>query len=194
MDSEATPPAIGLFPLTPDRWDDLVTLFGASGAQGGCWCMWWRLPGYEFRQNAGRPNRAAFQAIVESGREPGLLAYSGNRPVGWVAVAPGADFLTRRLRSRYWQPVDGEAVWSINCFFIARDHRRLGLARLLLEGAVEYAAARGARIVEAYPKDLGQAQASDTAIYMGTIAMFSEAGFEEVARRHPTYAIMRRYL
>jgi hypothetical protein len=30
-------------PVTPDRWDDLVTLFGERGACGGCWCMAWRL-------------------------------------------------------------------------------------------------------------------------------------------------------
>jgi GNAT superfamily N-acetyltransferase len=186
--------AIAVYPLTAERWDDLTRLFGASGAQGGCWCMWWRLPGTEFGAGAGRKNREAFQAIVESGREPGLLAYAGDRPVGWVAVAPGEEFLARRLRSRYWKPVDEAPVWSINCFFIARDQRGAGLARLLLEAAVAYAAAHGARIVEAYPKDLGGAPANDTAVYMGTIGMFRDAGFTEVARRHPTYAIMRREL
>jgi hypothetical protein len=25
-------------PVTPDRWQDLIQLFGESGAHQGCWC------------------------------------------------------------------------------------------------------------------------------------------------------------
>ncbi|MFP5220586.1 MAG: hypothetical protein ACLGIG_12820 [Actinomycetes bacterium] len=35
-------------PVTADRWDDLVTLFGPSGAYSGCWCTWWRLGAAEW--------------------------------------------------------------------------------------------------------------------------------------------------
>ena len=30
-------------PLTPDRWDDFVKVFGQNGACAGCWCMYWRI-------------------------------------------------------------------------------------------------------------------------------------------------------
>ncbi len=30
-------------PLTPELWPALERLFGAHGACGGCWCMWWRV-------------------------------------------------------------------------------------------------------------------------------------------------------
>jgi len=29
--------------LTPRLWPALAELFGANGACGGCWCMWWRI-------------------------------------------------------------------------------------------------------------------------------------------------------
>jgi hypothetical protein len=35
-------------PLTPEIWDDFEALFGAHGAFGGCWCMYWRLTRREF--------------------------------------------------------------------------------------------------------------------------------------------------
>ncbi|MFQ5795421.1 MAG: hypothetical protein ACE5JP_10280 [Candidatus Bipolaricaulia bacterium] len=39
--SNAFDTTVEIHPLTPDRWDDLTTLFGKAGADGGCWCMYW---------------------------------------------------------------------------------------------------------------------------------------------------------
>ena len=41
------------YPVTTERWQDLETLFGASGAYAGCWCMWWRTTRSEFGKQAG---------------------------------------------------------------------------------------------------------------------------------------------
>ena len=50
---------VAIHPLTPQRWADLERLFGANGACGGCWCMWWRLKRPEFDAGKGEGNRAA---------------------------------------------------------------------------------------------------------------------------------------
>ncbi len=60
-------------PLTPNNWDDFEDLMGPRGAYGGCWCMWWRLTRKVFEQQQGEGNRRAMQAIVASGRVPGIL-------------------------------------------------------------------------------------------------------------------------
>src|SRR6476646_2856850 len=73
--------------LTPDRWAELVALFGPRGACAGCWCMFPRLTTAEWKTERAS-NRRAFQRIVRAGDPPGLLAYEDGRPVGWVAVAP----------------------------------------------------------------------------------------------------------
>ena len=82
-------------PLTPDRWDDLVEVFGGGegrGDCGRCWCMWWRLPRKAVGGNAGRGNKALFAARVQDGPPPGLVGYDGDGvPVGWVQVGPRAD-------------------------------------------------------------------------------------------------------
>ncbi len=44
-------------PLTTERWNDLETLFGKSGAYGGCWCMWWRTTRSEFSKQGNEGNR-----------------------------------------------------------------------------------------------------------------------------------------
>jgi uncharacterized protein YndB with AHSA1/START domain len=105
---------LSIHPLTPDRWDDLETLFGPRGAIGGCWCMWWRQTRSEYDRQKGEGNRQAMRAIVASGEIPGLLAYSGGRPVAWCSVAPRTAYPSLD-RSRVLQRVDDQPVWSIVC-------------------------------------------------------------------------------
>jgi GNAT superfamily N-acetyltransferase len=83
-------------------------------------------------------------------------------------------------------------VWSVVCFFIARPHRRKGLALRLLEGAVSYARETGASIVEGYPVEPA-APLPDAFAYTGLASIFRRAGFIEVARRSATRPIMRYY-
>ncbi|GIV97039.1 MAG: N-acetyltransferase [Herpetosiphonaceae bacterium] len=166
-----------------------MRLFGERGAYAGCWCMWWRLTGNEFSANRGAGNKQMLRQLVDSGRVPGLLAYVGDQPAGWCSVAPRREFV-RFERSRYWKPVDDQPVWSIVCFYVDRRYRGRGLARALLRAAVRYAAEHGAEVVEGYPRDSGQ-RLDASSLYIGSVAMFREAGFEEVARRHPERPVMR---
>jgi hypothetical protein len=84
--------ALRFAPLTPARWDDFVELFGPRGACGGCWCMWWRVERKDYRAGQGSLNKRCMKKIVDSGKPPGLLAYQGRRAVGWIAIAPRADY------------------------------------------------------------------------------------------------------
>jgi hypothetical protein len=82
---------IDVRPVTAERWNDLVELFGPSGAYSGCWCMFPRLSGAEFSANGNQGNRAAMQRIVKRNAVPGLLAYQDGRPVGWPASRSWRD-------------------------------------------------------------------------------------------------------
>jgi GNAT superfamily N-acetyltransferase len=179
-------------PVTPDRWPDLEALFGPRGACAGCWCMWFRLPRKAFAAGNGEKNRRALRRIVARGDVPGLLAYDGDAPVGWVAVEPREAYPSLE-RSRTLARVDGAPVWSVTCFFVARSRRGTGVARALLRAAVAHARSRGARIVEGYPVDYRR-EVADAWVYHGAASTFRAAGFEEVARRSPTRPILRKAL
>jgi GNAT superfamily N-acetyltransferase len=176
-------------PLTPDRWDDFVTLFGPHGAVGGCWCMFWRREGAWQAKN-GDVYRERMHALVEGGTVTGLLAYNGDQAVGWVSVAPRTDYAAL-ARSRVLAPVDTQPVWSIVCFFIHRRWRKKGVMRVLLRGAVDYAAAHGAQVVEAYPMEK-EGVLADVSSYMGVMKPFLDEGFVEVARRSEHHVVVRK--
>lgn len=168
-------------PVTSERWDDFETLFGECGAYGGCWCMWWRTTRREFSRQQGEGNKRAMKQIVDSGKVPGLLAYEGETPIGWVSVAPREDYPSLN-RSPNFKRVDDKPVWSIVCFYVDPAHRGKGVLTGLVAAAREYALSRGARIVEAYPREPGRRISSELA-YMGLAPVFEEAGFVEVLRR-----------
>jgi GNAT superfamily N-acetyltransferase len=189
-------PDLTVRPLTADRWADLETLFAARGCSAArqCWCIHYRRTGRASQPPVGRSraaaNRAALKALSRSGQPPGLIAYRGRQPVGWVSLGPRANF--RRLeRSSVMKPVDDTPVWSIVCFVVPAQHRGQGVARGLLKGAIDYAGRRGAAMLEAYPVDR-PSRSSDEAMWFGPKSMSDAAGFEEVARRRPHRPVVRK--
>ncbi len=177
-------------PLTPDRWADFEKLFGPRGACGGCWCMYWRQSRKEYEALHGEQNRQTMHALVRSGAIPGILAFEGDKPVGWCSIAPRSEFASL-ARSRILQPVDDQPVWSVVCFFVARGDRRRGLTVELLKAGIQYGGTRGAKVIEGYPVEPKEGKAPDVFVYTGLAAAFRQAGFSEVLRRSPTRPIMR---
>jgi GNAT superfamily N-acetyltransferase len=182
--------ALKFLPLTPARWDDFEDLFGANGATGGCWCMYWKVRRSRWDATKGAGNRRAMKAIVETGPPPGLLAYHDRHAVGWCAVAPRETY-PGLARSRILKPVDDRPVWSVSCVFVRRGYRKAGISRGLLRAAADYVRRNGGRIVEGYPTEPRLSPQADAFVFTGIASAFRAAGFREVARRSPTRPIMR---
>lgn len=189
--------SLRVVPVTPDRWGDLVRLFGPNGAYSNCWCTFFRRTGAEFSagcREGGAGNRALLRRLVRDGAVPGLLAYRGDDPVGWVSVAPRPEF-GRYLRSPITRldPAAREdaSVWSMVCLFVPRAERRRGVARKLVRGAIAWARERGADVLEAYPVDTGGTRRPSAELYVGTVGLLAGAGFREVARRVASRPVMQ---
>lgn len=187
---------ITIHPLTPDRWDDLVDLFGPErGANSGCWCLWPRLQGRDWKAMTREARRDGFQAIVGRGPAPGLLAYESGRAVGWCAVRPRPEY-SRFQTAKASHPedgFDGDDVWAITCFYVRSGHRRRGLTALLAQAAVDLARASGARTVEACALDPDR-PATWGEGFVGFTPVFERLGFREVARRSARRPLMRLLL
>ncbi len=181
--------------VQPPDWPAIEALFGTSGGCSGCWCMWWRVASRkEFNAMQGAKARAALRRLITTGEIRALVAFSGPEAVGWCSYGPRSDFpLTETKRS--YVVDDAVRVWSVNCFFVRRDHRRRGVARLLLHAAVEASRRAGAKVIEGYPKLPKRRQRiPDSSIYTGTLSMFREAGFDVAQRLYPGSPLLRRSL
>jgi GNAT superfamily N-acetyltransferase len=152
--------------------------------------MAWRLPARAFREGKGPANRRALKKIIASGARPGIVARLGREPIGWCALAPRETY-DALARSRVLKPVDERPVWSISCLFVMKPWRRRGLSVALLRAAVEFAARRGAGVVEGYPVEPTMEKTPDPFVWTGTPSAFRAAGFREVLRRSRTRPIMR---
>ncbi|WP_217152351.1 GNAT family N-acetyltransferase [Spirochaeta africana] len=110
---------------------------------------------------------------------PGVLAYDGEEPVGWAAVAPRSK--TTFARSRTIPRVDDADVWSVWCIRVKPGHRGNGISHHLLAGAVNFARDQGASILEGYPLENMGKTINTTMAYVGTKSLFEAAGFHQVA-------------
>jgi len=181
-----------IHPVTPARWRDLEKLFGPRGAYFNCWCMFWRLRRRDFRALTPEKRKGALRKWVRSGAEPGLIAYRQGKPVAWCALAPRSEYAALAA-SPTLKPV-GEipGVWSITCYFVAKEHRRTGLMSALLDAAARQARRKGARLLEGYPVVAESLQGC--AGYTGLVPAYKKAGFRIVARPSRSTRVMHKAL
>ncbi|WP_428644915.1 GNAT family N-acetyltransferase [Roseibium sp.] len=190
---------ISIQTLTPERWCDLVDLFGPErGANSGCWCMWPFLRGKDWKALTREERRDAFRNKAMNGPAPGLLAYRGGQAVGWVALGPRENYARFQL-SKVTRPLETDSrelirsTFAVTCFYVRSGHRKAGLMPLLLAAAVDHAGQQGAKVVDACPIDADKPSQWGEG-FVGFTPVFRRGGFEEIARRSPRRPLMRRYL
>jgi GNAT superfamily N-acetyltransferase len=172
--------SIHVEPATADRFNDVATMLGPKNPTSSvCWCLSHRIDARLNRSMVG-PERGEFVREL-CGRDvsPGVLAYAGEQVVGWAAVAPRSELPF--ARSRKIPHVDDLPAWSVWCIRVRPGHRGRGISHALLEGAVSYARANGAPVVEGYPTDNAGEKVDLTMAYVGTRRLFETAGFVKAA-------------
>ena len=198
LSDDLEPAPLRVVPAADAPMADIEAVFGTKGDPAHCWCQWYKIPGSDWRAigDEALHDRLAAQ-LAAPGAGPGLLAYDGATPVGWCAIEPRAN-LPRLKQSRLVAgstpnpDLDEPGIWSLSCFVVPRAYRRRGVGKALTEAAVEFARASGARIVEGYAIDHHVREKTPAAeLFHGTVSMFENAGFEEVARPKDDRAIMQ---
>lgn len=95
---------------------------------------------------------ARLSSQAESAEPPGLIAFDGDRAVGWVSLGPRTGF-ERIVRSRLIPAIDDRPVWSIGCFAVSAPARGQGVSLALLDGAIAHARARARGVSTAACRD-----------------------------------------
>ncbi len=174
-----TSPAMGIEVRPATVFADVRALVGPKRPDANvCWCLSYRIPSKENNALRG-PARGARVEELLAESPLGVMAYAGDEPVGWAAVAPRAA--TTFARNRKIPHVDDLPVWSLWCIRVRPGHRGRGISHALVTGAVDWARAQGAPALEAYPLDNKGARVDLTMAYAGIRATFEAAGFRYAA-------------
>lgn len=175
-------------PLLPEHAGEFLRFFdherGAAFADNPAWakcyCHYYHVPkSIRWASLTGQRNRSAMEAWIDVGEMEGFVAYEGAELVGWVNAQARHKLphcFARLGITPTPLPCELFEAAAILCFVIDPSRRRRGIARALLRGALESLAARGFKLVDAFPFKSGDSQlAADH--YHGPLSLFLDAGF-----------------
>jgi GNAT superfamily N-acetyltransferase len=162
--------------LDASRVGDFARLHCAANGAEWCQCVAWWTPTWQgWGERSADENAALRGDLFASGEHDGYLAYVGAEPVGWCQVGP-RDRLPK-LAHQFALLPDSD-TWAITCFFVAPQHRRMGLASFLLEEVLADLHRHGVRRVEAFPRAAFESVEDS---WTGPRDIFEREGFVEVS-------------
>ena len=178
MTDKATRPPYATRALTEDTWDDFARLVEANnGVWGGCWCMGFHPEGVG-RGHTAAGNREAKKAHVRGRTVHQVLVYQGDECVGWCQYGPPAELPNIKNPAAYARGLTEPPDWRIGCIFTGKGHRREGVARAAVAGALAAISEAGGGLVEAYPEQVDGRQPQQGAyLHTGPETLFEEFGF-----------------
>lgn len=175
-----TPP-IRVERLTPALEGAFLALHDDANGAGWCRCVAWWTPTWDgWGERTAAENLALRRALWAAGEHDGLLALVDDLPVGWIQAGP-RDRLGKLTRQLELEP--DPDTWALSCVLVAPAWRGRGVARALVQGAVDALAADGVGRIEAYPRTDGGSEPGD--LWTGPARAFAAAGFELVSAGIP---------
>src|SRR5206468_395803 len=190
-------------PLAPALAADFVAFFdherGPAFADNPewakCYCHFYHVPkAIAWNALDAAANRTAMAARIDAGEMDGFLAYAGGEVVGWLNAQPYPKLRHACARLDIAPPeldVPAHEAAAIVCFVVDPRRRRRRVAGALLDGALASFAARGIRVVDAFPWKAGDSTAP-TDHYHGPLSLFLAAGFEELRDEKEVTVVRKR--
>jgi GNAT superfamily N-acetyltransferase len=163
--------------LSPDLLNDFLeyfegTAFVDNPKWKSCYCQFLYVDHSKvtWMERTAEENRGAACERICGSNMQGYLAYRGGKVVGWCNAAP------RKMMDGFADEPDPDTdiLGQITCFVVAREHRRTGVAKALLDAACEGLKAQGLSIAEASPKPEVTGDAEN---HYGPLSLFTAAGF-----------------
>ncbi len=171
-------------PLTPETFPAWLALAEKhNGVWGGCYCSYFHGDTVGIADGEGTVkddyDRATFKKrLVDEGVAHAALVFDGEQAIAWCEYGSPLELPNIYHRRQYDAGESSPAPWRITCFFVDRDHRRSGVAREALDGALELIAQAGGGEVVSFPNELPpDKRTSSSFLHNGTRRMFEKAGF-----------------
>lgn len=146
-----------------------------DGFPSGCWCMAFHAEGLDKGDDHARVNRERKRARVATGTAHAALVFEKDSCVGWCQFGPADELPRIKSRAAYERTLTALPDWRIACCYVAKGHRRQGVAQAALEGAVDMIAGLGGGVVEGYPEPAGSVPAGF--LFNGSLSTYERLGF-----------------
>ncbi len=146
-----------------------------------CWCL-------NHREPAGCPTGKVAQekmkTLTATEKVSGLLAFKDQECIGWIAIDPMSE-----LNGHDCQASGKENEWSIHCLFIKEGFRGIGISKLLIQSATQYAKENGASIISAFPipEDKRNKFPANEAEFSGRFSTYIKLGFRPIGEPSDFY-------
>jgi tRNA pseudouridine55 synthase len=179
----------------------LAALFEACECR--CFCRYWHFEGDKNDWLARcfgdlEANQRELLERVERGDDEalGVVAVAGDAIVGWLKVAPRAS-VAKAYDQRLYRGLPlldpaREGVFFLGCALVLPAARKSGVATALVAAAVKLGRARGALLLEAFPRRPREA-VRDEELWTIPVGALEANGFRPVAGEDP-YPVLQRVI
>lgn len=184
-------------PLTGSTWEAFEELVERNGGVfGGCWCMGHHQTpdGSSYHQVKGIDKRATKEQLVRSGQAHAALVFDEEgRAQGWAKYGRIEELpILAQHRRAYDKHLSPRPDWRVACFYTDKNHRREGIARAALEGALDLIREAGGGTVEAIPEVTAGRTAHGRFLFVASVELFEDYGFERVRQLGKWAWLVRR--
>ena len=144
----------------------------------GCYCRFYHMDNdiEDWAARTGEQNRADAIKEIDNGNMTGFLAFSGDKCIGWLNANDWKSY--RRLLEYVPEYIGDKKTGIVICYVIHPEFRSMGVAKALLNAALDDFKSNGYEAVMALPVG---ADAFSQKMYRGTVSMYEKAGFEKIA-------------
>jgi GNAT superfamily N-acetyltransferase len=120
-------------------------------------------------------NRKRKRARVAAGTAHAALVFEKDVCVGWCQFGAPDELPNIKSRAAYERTLTTLPDWRIACCYVAKGHRRQGIAKAALEGALDLIASLGGGVVEGYPEPVDSVPAGF--LFNGSLSTYEGLGF-----------------
>lgn len=184
-------------PLDASTWDAFAELVERNGGVfGGCWCLGHHEAedGRSFHGIPGIDKRATKEELVRTGQAHAALVLDDSGSAqGWAKFGRTSELpILHQHRRAYERPEPARPDWRVACFYTDTKHRRAGVARAALSGALDLIARDGGGTVEAIPEVTAGRVAHGRFLFVASVELFEDHGFERVRQLGKWAWLVRR--
>jgi GNAT superfamily N-acetyltransferase len=163
--------------LDHETWTSFADLVQrCDGFPSGCWCMEFHPEGQAKEADYAAVNRERKRTRVAAGTAHAALVFEGNSCIGWCQFGPTDELPRIKSRAAYERSCTTLPDWRIACCYVAKGHRRQGVARAAIQGALRLIGEHGGGVVEGYPEPAGSVPAGF--LYNGALSTYEQLGFQ----------------